>query len=412
MVKKLALPVSILLAGIVAITVVMMTKAEPTARPNTSLETVKTKVLVQKAITQETALSVQSNGLVTAKRQVDIVAQVSGVIINVSPKFEEGIFIEPNEMLLQIDKRDAQAALVKAQAQLVRRQRLFAEEKGRARQAKREWRDLGNEDANALFLRKPQLAEAQAEIDAAKADVTIAKLNIERTEVRVPFDARIAETFVDLGQFVSAGTRIAQVYGTAAAEVRLPLSDRDMALLNLPLSHSEQSVFPRVTLSGIVSGVQHDWNGRVVRMESSIDMQSGMHYAIAEIDAPFSPQHDAPLLPGLFVEATVDGKRLDNILVLPEEALISRTNIYTLDANNIVQLTPVSVLNKQDNKIWIKGEFPPETLILLDKHALVSPGLEVDPVMADEAQASLASHASTSSKNAALRNSQQGGDSL
>ena len=384
MIKKLALPSSILLTGIAAIAAVMMTKADITAKPKTPVEAAKPRVMVQKARTQTAVLSVKSQGLVTAKRQIDIVAQVSGKIVQASPSFEKGVFIEQDEVLLQLDKRDAQAALVKAQSQLVRRQRLLAEEKGRVRQAKREWRDLGNKEANALFLRTPQLAEAQAEIDSAEADVAIAKLNIERTEIKVPFSARIEETFVDLGQFVSAGTRIAQIYGTAAAEVRLPLSDRKMALLNLPLSTNESSSFPSVTLSGVLGGTQRVWPGKIVRMEPSIDMQSGMHYAIAEIDNPFSSEYPAPLLPGLFVEADIAGKRLKDILVLPEETLISRTNLYTLDQNNTVQLTSVTVLNKKDGKVWIQSNLPPDTLILLDKHALVSPGLEVDPVIPDD----------------------------
>ncbi|WP_096087664.1 efflux RND transporter periplasmic adaptor subunit [Agaribacterium haliotis] len=387
MFKKMLLPAAILGAGLLLSFAVMSTKVEPTADPDQLLEPAKPKVAVKRAVKQSANLSAKSQGSVAAKREVDIVAQVSGQIVDVSPSFVDGRFVDRGEILIKIDDRDYRAALVSAESRLRQKQRLLAEEKGRSRQAKNEWRDLGNREANDLFLRKPQLAEAQAELEAAEADVNIAKLNIERTEIHLPFDARIKETLVNLGQFIAVGTRIASVYDTATAEVRLPLSDRQMALLHLPVSSSDISSRAEVVLSGVIAGQRYQWLGHITRTEASVDTRSRMYHAIAEVEQPFSNQHAAPLLPGLFVEAQISGKKLDGVLVLPKETLVNRANLYTLDKNNTVQLSPVSVLSKHNGQVWLRAELSDDTPILLEKHALLSPGTVVEPVFVSESVA-------------------------
>lgn len=380
MVKRLVLPLAILLGGIAVIVAIMLTKEEPKANPKQLAEPPKPKVAVQKAITQAATLSAKTQGSVVAKRETDIVAQVSGQIIQVATGFVNGQFIDRGEVLIKIDDRDYRAALVGAQSRLLEVQRQLAEEKGRYRQAKKEWRDLGNQEANDLFLRKPQLAEAEARLASAQADLAIANLNIERTEIRLPFNARIKQTRVNVGQFIGVGTTIASVYDTATAEVRLPLSDRQLALLDLPVSNKAPLSESRVTLTGVIAGESHQWQGKITRTEASVDIRSRMYYAIAEVEQPFSEKHSAPLLPGLFVEAEIEGKHLTDVLVLPKESLVNRTNLYVLDEHNKIRLTPVTVLSKKNGRVWLRSELTQESVILLEKHAVVSPGLEIEPV--------------------------------
>src|SRR5690606_19307376 len=142
-------------------------------------------------------------------------------------------FFGAGEALLQLDPRDYETALDQAEAALADARNTLAQEQGQARQAKREWRDLGNEQANNLFLRKPQLAAAEARVGAAEAGVRQAQLNLERTAIRLPFAGRIVDINVNLGQYVSANTVVASVYDSAVMEVRLPLSTHEMQLLNL-----------------------------------------------------------------------------------------------------------------------------------------------------------------------------------
>ena len=382
--KKIKLPLLILTLGITAITLITLSK--PTPKPNDELlvEPPKVKVAVQVATREQVVLSATSQGTVKAKREIDLVAQVSGLIVKVDTRFFNGDFFTQDTVLIEIDSRDYHAALLSAKSRLAKAQRSLSEEKGRSRQARREWQDLGNKDANELFLRTPQLREAESAEEHAKAEVEIAEINIQRTKIRVPFDGRIKQTYVNVGQFVTQGTQLAKVYDTAIAEVRLPLSDRQLALLDLPMLGTELDSKPAVTLSAIIGGKAHQWQGIITRTEASVDVNSRMYYAIVEVVKPFEisskNNHSAPLIPGLFVNAKIDGKKLNDVIVLPNNAIIKRTNIYTINDKNIIEIQPVTVLSKNAKRVWIQSTIADNTAILLEKHAVVSPGTVIEPI--------------------------------
>jgi RND family efflux transporter MFP subunit len=392
--KKVKLPLIILVIGSAVMFSIMASKPTPTPNEESLAEPPKTRVSVLSATKEQVTLSASSQGTVVAKREINVVAQVSGVVLRVSEDFVDGRFFSEGLMLIEIDDRDYKAALLSAKSRLAQAKRSLAEEKGRWRQAKQEWRDLGNDDANDLFLRKPQLAEAQAAVDYAQANLDIAELNIQRTKISVPFNGRIKQTLVNVGQFVTSGTALANIYDTDIAEVRLPLSDRQLALLDLPMTGAELEVKPRVTLNAVIAGESHSWQGVITRTEASIDVRSRMYYAVAEVVKPFDlksdSQRSAPLMPGLFVHAKIEGKKLNDVIVLPAEAIIKRTNIYTVNAENAVQITPVTVLSKNAEQVWVKASIAENTGILLEKHAVVSPGTVIEPLFTKESINSLA----------------------
>jgi len=382
--EKIKLPLIILIVGGAAITTIMSSKSTPKPNEDLLAEPPRAKVVVQAAVREEVVLSATSQGTVKAKREIDLVAQVSGLIVKVDKQFVDGDFFVHDTVLIEIDARDYRAALLNAKSRLSQAQRSLAEEKGRSRQAKKEWSDLGNQEANALFLRKFSLAEAQAAVAYAVANVGIAQLNIERTKISVPFDGRIKQTYVNVGQFVSRGKQLAKVYDTATAEVRLSLSDRQLALVDLSMLGAEFESKPAVILSAVIGGKPHQWQGMITRTEASIDVNSRLYYAIVEVDKPFevtgTRYHSAPLIPGLFVNATIEGKKLNDVIVLPNKAIVKRTNIYTLNDKNVIEIQPVTVLSKTDGRVWIQSSITDNTAILLEKHAVVSPGTRVEPI--------------------------------
>lgn len=392
--NRAKLPLIILVIGSAVIFSIMASK--PTPKPNEELlvEPPRTQAAVLAAIKEQVTLSARSQGTVVAKREIDVVAQVSGVVLRVSENFVDGHFFQQNSVLIEIDDRDYRAALLNAKSRLSQAKRSLAEEKGRGRQAKQEWRDLGNDDANDLFLRKPQLAEAQAAVDYARANLDIAVINIQRTKISVPFNGRIKQTLVNVGQFVTSGKALANIYDTETAEVRLALSDKQLALLDLPMTGTELEVKPQVTLNAVIAGEPHNWQGVITRTEASIDVRSRMYYAIAEVVKPFDvtsdSRHSAPLMPGLFVHATIQGKKLDDVIVLPHEAIIKRTNVYTINDENVIQITPVTVLSRSSNQVWVKANIQENTGILLEKHAVVSPGTIIEPIFDKQAIDTLA----------------------
>ena len=207
----------------------------------------------------------------------------------VAEAYADGSFFRQGDQLIQLESSDYKFAVIRAQAQVAKAEELVAMEQGRSRQAKREWRDLGDNSANALFLREPQLASAKAALESARADLAKAKLDLQRTSITTPFQGRIRQTLVNLGQYITPGTPIAKIYSTDVVEVRLPLSDRQAALIDLPVNFEDAQTasYPEVVLQRSVGGKTYKWQGKIVRTEASIDIQSRMTYAVAEVQNPF-----------------------------------------------------------------------------------------------------------------------------
>ncbi|SEA12860.1 efflux RND transporter periplasmic adaptor subunit [Microbulbifer marinus] len=307
-------------------------------------------------------LLVPSQGTVHARHEIEVVARVGGVIEQVNDAFVPGGFFGSGESLVQIESADYAHQLTRAEAQLANAESTLAQEQGRAKQAKREWRDLGSSTANALFLRKPQLSAAEAAVAAARADRDQAKLDLERTRVKAPFAGRVVETFVDLGQYVTPGTRLAKIHSTGVAEVRLPLTDRQLALVDLPLGQSIENG-PAVRLSARIAGQQREWRGTIVRTEASIDPNSRFVYAVAQVQNPY--QGAAPLVNGLFVEADIAGKTFDNITRLPRQALHEGDHLLVLDAENKLVFKDVQLLQAVEEDVWVRGDIAPGERVIV-----------------------------------------------
>lgn len=393
--KQLFFPLLVTIVGLSAVAVLVVARPQPEAAPQAS-EPQGVKIEAIHARKHTVQISVRAQGAVEPKREIELIAQVSGQVVAVEPEFVSGGFFGKDQALIKIDDREYRSALLDAKATVARAQQLLAEEEGLSRQAKREWRDLGNQNANDLFMRKPQLAAAKANLESAKGALDIAELNLQRTLISVPFSGRVKQIRVDLGQFVAKGSPIATVYDATVAEVRLPLTERQASLVNLPFAHKNRlfgNALPQVILSGTIAGIQYQWQGELVRTDAFIDTQSRMYTAVVEVKNPFapnnhSPERQAPLLPGLFVEAEIEGRELENIIELPRAALFKSDKLVTLDEESKAVIQQVSVVHRTDDRVWIDASLPQAlsetTLVLIEKQSLAPAGAKVEPLIASE----------------------------
>ena len=329
------------------------------------------------------ALSVETQGTVRPLREIKLVSQVGGRVESVSPRFAQGGFFGAGEELVKVEDVDYQFVIARAESQVAAARQRVAEEEGRALQAKREWRDLGSEQANALFLRKPQLAAAKAALRASEADLDAARLDLKRTSISAPFNGRISEKHVDVGQYIAPGTPVAGVYDTDVAQVRLPLTGRQVALLDLPLNYGdsspEEANGASVVLRARFANRQWEWQGHIVRTDASIDENSRVVYAVAEIDKPFArePGSDRPpLSPGLFVHATISGRQIPEVVLLPRTALRSDDTVMVVDAQQLARVREVQILQSNANQLWVQGLAQGERVIVREPAVTIA-GMEV-----------------------------------
>jgi len=342
-------------AGLAVCFLVLVGK--PATQPTELPEPRRPLVAVILAEPSDHSISVRTQGTVEPVRRVDLVAQVSGKVERVSDLFLDGRFFKAGDVLLELEKADYQFAIARAEAQEAAAAQRVAEERGRNLQAQREWRDLGTSEANDLFLRKPQLRAAEASLAAAKADVAAAKLALERTSVRAPFDGRLEKKLVDLGQFVAPGSVLAQIYATDRVEIHLPISNSQLALLELPLFETSVVDYPAVTLSTRFGGERWQWEGKITRVEASIDRDSRVTFAIAEVRDPFggSESRRPPLTPGLFVEASINGKPITASVELPATALRGDNTVLWVNENSRLERLAVELLRREQDRVWVRG---------------------------------------------------------
>jgi len=303
-------------------------------------------------------LSVYSQGAVEPRTETTLVAEVSGQVVSVSANFIAGGFFRKGEVLLQIDPSDYETALLRAEATLAAREAQRADQQARSEQALKDWNNLGREgEPSDLVLRKPQLAEARAAVQAAEAELQQARRNLERTRIKVPYDGLVRSKQVDVGQFVAPGTPLAVTFAVDYAEIRLPLSTNDLAYLDLPsATRLDQAQRVPVTLSADTASGRRQWQAEIVRTEGVVDERSRVVYAVAEVPDPYGVlgRNTQPELKmGTFVRAEIEGRRADDVVVLPRSVLQDGDTVLVADAERKLEIRPVEVLRSEPKTVYI-----------------------------------------------------------
>lgn len=346
-------------------------------------------VRVVDAVPSSRQIVVASQGSVEPRVAIALQAEVSGRIVEVSDSFVSGGFFEKGDTLFQIDPRDYELAVVRAEARVAEALQRQIREKAEAEQARKEWAQLGTGKASPLVLREPQLMEAEARLKSAKADLAEANLRLERTTLTAPFNGRVTRKYVDIGQVVSAGLNAAEIYATDRLEVRLPLTDRQIALLDLPFSRDSQiEQMPLVTLRATFGGTEREWKARIVRTEGVIDTVSRVVYAVASVEdqSAYDGANSFPLTVGLFVEARIEGRFFDNVVSIPRESVRQDGTVLIVDEDNRLHFRDVEVLQATRDTSYVRLEISDGERVCISPIDTPTENMEVT-VADDEVQA-------------------------
>ncbi len=317
---------------------------------------------------------------------------MAGRIISVSSEFTEGGQVSPDVAIVQIEDRDYQLALSQAQATVAEAEFGVEEALAQADVARKQLRDTKN--ASALALRKPQVAQAQARLKAAQANLERAELDLARTEISLPFSGRISQKMVDVGQYVGPGTMIGQAFATDVVQIRLPLTDAQLASLGLPIGYvaAPNEGMP-VELSAVVAGKVQAWQGELVRLDASIDRQTRTLFGLVAVKDPYTEnvsQHGMPLAVGLYVQAEVFGRQLENATVIPREALRAGDNVFVLNDSDRLEIRNVTVVHSTNNEAVIGSGVLPIDRVIVSSIRNPIPGMNL-AALTEKPQSSVAS---------------------
>jgi RND family efflux transporter MFP subunit len=361
---KVLLPLAILGVGALGVLVLVVTREEPETRKAPESAPL---VRVVEVASEDWQYVVRTQGTVAPRTQSELIAQVSGEVTWVSPSLVSGGFFDHGDPLVRIDRNDYEVALQSARAGVARAQSEFDRASTeRQRQLKLEAEGVASkariDDAeNAYRVAEASLAEARARLAQAERD-------LERTELRAPYEGRVRSENVDVGQVANAGQRIATLYAVDWAEVRLPIPDRELRYVEIPLGAQQREGAdgppsgPEVRLHTEFAGRPQTWTGRVVRTEGEIDPKSRMVNVVARIEDPYGLHDDSdrpPLAVGLFVEAEILGRTAEDVVVLPRAALRSGAPmdpdapdaVHVIDDDGRLQIRTVEVLRTEPE--WV-----------------------------------------------------------
>ncbi|MBE9548452.1 MAG: efflux RND transporter periplasmic adaptor subunit [Proteobacteria bacterium] len=344
----------IIVAGILAFGVFPKLKDPPE-----KVDAVKKAVLVDAMAVERRSLrfNIESQGIVRPRTETTLAAEVSGKVTRVATEFIAGGFLDKGEVLLEIDPSDYRVGVKRAEAAKASRVAQLSSEQARSDQALNDWRRLhgGEGRPNDLVLRIPQLAEAKANVRAADADLERAQRDLQRTRIRMPYAGMVREKLVDIGQYVTPGTRLGATFAVDLAEIRLPITNEELNYIDLPdfRGNSTESL-PLATLSSGSAG--HSWQARIVRSEGVIDEKSRQVYLVAQINDPYGllgQSHQQPLKIGTFVHAEIEGRTATNLFVVPRHSLGDGNQVMVVTAENTLEFRKVDLVRATPKEAYI-----------------------------------------------------------
>ncbi|MBT8101487.1 MAG: efflux RND transporter periplasmic adaptor subunit [Gammaproteobacteria bacterium] len=339
---RILLILGIPVLAIAAAIAMMGLREEPPKKERVDLDPL-VDVIVLEART--TNFEVRSQGTIRPKTETILSAEVSGTISSISPKFVAGGVFKANEILMRIDPTNYKVAVDQAEALVAQRQIEY--------DGARKLRSQG-------YRAEAEYASAVAALASAKAEHVRSKKNLQRTYIRLPYEGIVRSKESDLGQFVNPGTRLGVTFATDIAEVRLPLTDLDLAFVNLPeaidVAEAGGADGPAVVLFAMRKGQATEWPATIVRTEGVVDEKSRVTYAVARVVDPYRLHSKGPALPmGTFVSARIKGAAVSGLFRIPNSAVRGGNELLFVDADNTLRIRQVDIIRSDSEYSYFRG---------------------------------------------------------
>ena len=305
----------------------------PTA--STSPAALSVKVLQPKVQTSNELLVATGN--IVFRNPVALISQVSGRVQYIAPALRVGGTFAAGELLLSIDSQDFQLALAQAQAEVDSALANLALQQAQSEAAIANYALLnGAKTVPPLVAKLPQIQQGQALLAGARARAQVARLNLSRTELRMPFAGKVIQTTAEVGQLLTQGVAFGQVFALDAVEVSVPIEPSALARLQPIIGRSAQ-------VSDGVTSV----TATVERVAAELDAQTRFARLFLQLPPDSMP-------PGTFVQVSFTGPNLDNTLLLPIAAEQPNSRVWTVKDSRLVAVRP-KVLHRTSTHLVVEA---------------------------------------------------------
>ncbi|CAB1081451.1 Membrane fusion protein of RND family multidrug efflux pump [Olavius algarvensis Delta 1 endosymbiont] len=338
-------------------------------------------VRVAKIETGPQSIIIRGEGTVRPLREIELVPQVGGKIVYVSPVMVDGGEFRDGDTLLRIDPLDYKLAVTLARARVKDAESRLKVAEEEAASAIDEWRLIYqnskevDKEPPALVAKEPQLAAARARLAADRADLQKAKLNLMRTELKAPFDGRVSEESVDIGQYVTAGKKVASLFSTRAAEIVIPFDDESLFWFDVPGFTPGNGSGSSVRVIARIAGRDLTWAGKIMRAEGKLDERTRMVNVVVRVENPYATK--PPLVAGLFATVEIKGHTLDNAAMIPRSALRENNQVWVADDSGQLMFRKVDVARLGTDQALLRSGLEDGDLVVTSGLKAVTDGMQV-----------------------------------
>lgn len=309
---------------------------------------VRPTVSVESLVAIDHQVEITSFGELVPLESTELSAQVSGEVLNWNKNFIAGGVVKRGEILFSIEADTYEAAVLQSEAQISLAQANLTEELARQQVAEGEARNLPKAQISDLYLRKPQVLSAKAQLKSAEASLRIAKRNLAKTEVRAPYDALVVSRTIGTGQFVSAGTRVAKLNNIETAEVTIPIAGFDSEFVQDSLEDTIASINTQGRVNTSREGMVH-------RNLGVVDQDTRMQHIVIRLQDPYGLKSNVPSIKfGTYVQVTFAGKSLKNVFKIPQ-SLVNNRKIWLVNSEDKLESHNVEVIREEGSYFLISS---------------------------------------------------------
>jgi RND family efflux transporter MFP subunit len=369
--------IPIVIVVVAILTMVAMMKMKPEV-PRKAVHKEQPAVSVYIVKDEVPQVVVKGFGIVNAKEKITVVPMVTGLVVEKLSSFEDGGVFRKGDVLLKIEEADYMFAVQSAEAMVAKAELGLARANQEAEIAKREWNQLSTNNKkdkpNPLVLHAPQLKMATADLEAAKAQLGKAKLNLDRCKIVAPFSGRVMEENADVGQYLRAGNPVGVIHSIAEAEVVIPLDDGYLQFLDIPICSGHDNASSAEIIADF-AGKEYSWKGEVARTSGGVDNKSRRVDVILSVENPYHSTESKPsLMEGMFVEAVIYGHSIEGAVEIPREAL-KDGNCWIVENSKVV-VREVEVLHFENETAIVRGLVVGEKIVTSHLE-VVTDGIEI-----------------------------------
>ena len=340
------IPPLILIIGIVIMASLSASRQKPQREEQSTPGVV---VQVQIVEFESRQVTVRGHGTVKPRQEISLSSQVPGKIEWVDPRFIAGGRFKKGDPLCRIEQTDYILGVEQAQARVAGAEFGAMAARAKTENAREEWDQMqtanqklpGNNKQNpepdALVLREPQLKQAEAELQSAHAALAIAELRLERTIITAPFDCRIRQESIDVGQYVNPGVSVARLFSTDMVEIEVGIPLSEVMWLDIPGAEAEIHLH--------VDGKNFIWEGNVNRTVGVIGERERLSYVVVQVKDPLElhDENSIELSIGAFVEVEIKGRMLEKVISLPRQAIRDESHVWVVDEEGLLNVRDVTV---------------------------------------------------------------------